>query len=116
MQKTLLWRTFLFLGTGKTVTLVEAILQVFHHIPSSRIIAVSPSNSAADLIVRISPFILLGCIQCQCNSAGRFVGNCSTIGHDMLEIDTGHFTWMRLFEKFRDEDGLFLLNCRQREL
>ncbi|XP_052213999.1 RNA helicase Mov10l1-like isoform X2 [Dreissena polymorpha] len=37
-------------GTGKTVTVVEAILQVFTRIPSSRIIACTPSNSAADLI------------------------------------------------------------------
>ncbi|CAH1782580.1 unnamed protein product, partial [Owenia fusiformis] len=37
-------------GTGKTVTLVESILQVFHNVPSSRIIACAPSNSAADLI------------------------------------------------------------------
>ncbi|EDO45106.1 predicted protein, partial [Nematostella vectensis] len=37
-------------GTGKTVTLVEAILQVFHRVPSSRVIACAPSNSAADLM------------------------------------------------------------------
>ncbi|KAI8503649.1 hypothetical protein Bbelb_186200 [Branchiostoma belcheri] len=37
-------------GTGKTVTLVEAILQVFHTLPYSRIIACTPSNSAADLL------------------------------------------------------------------
>lgn len=37
-------------GTGKTVTLVEAILQVFHCVGFSRILACTPSNSAADLI------------------------------------------------------------------
>ncbi|GFO01919.1 RNA helicase mov10l1 [Plakobranchus ocellatus] len=37
-------------GTGKTITVVEAILQVFKRVPSSRIVACTPSNSAADLI------------------------------------------------------------------
>ncbi|XP_030630697.1 RNA helicase Mov10l1 [Chanos chanos] len=37
-------------GTGKTVTLIEAILQVYHRLPSSRILVCTPSNSAADLI------------------------------------------------------------------
>ncbi|XP_022239290.1 RNA helicase Mov10l1-like isoform X1 [Limulus polyphemus] len=37
-------------GTGKTVTVVEAILQIYLNVPSSRIIACTPSNSAADLI------------------------------------------------------------------
>ncbi|XP_059152220.1 RNA helicase Mov10l1-like [Physella acuta] len=37
-------------GTGKTITVVEAILQVLTMVPSSRIIACTPSNSAADLI------------------------------------------------------------------
>ena len=38
-------------GTGKTVTVVESILQVLTQIPHSRILACTPSNSAADLIV-----------------------------------------------------------------
>ncbi|XP_063767729.1 RNA helicase Mov10l1 [Eleginops maclovinus] len=37
-------------GTGKTITLIEAILQVYHLLPSSRVLVCTPSNSAADLI------------------------------------------------------------------
>ncbi|XP_072528268.1 RNA helicase Mov10l1 isoform X2 [Salminus brasiliensis] len=37
-------------GTGKTITLIEAIMQVYHRVPGSRILVCTPSNSAADLI------------------------------------------------------------------
>uniref|UniRef100_A0A4W4GW27 RNA helicase n=1 Tax=Electrophorus electricus TaxID=8005 RepID=A0A4W4GW27_ELEEL len=37
-------------GTGKTITLMEAILQVYHRVPGSRVLVCTPSNSAADLI------------------------------------------------------------------
>ncbi|XP_035216479.1 RNA helicase Mov10l1-like [Stegodyphus dumicola] len=39
-------------GTGKTVTLVEAVLQVYENIPDSKIIICTPSNSAADLVAQ----------------------------------------------------------------
>ncbi|CAA7269336.1 unnamed protein product [Cyclocybe aegerita] len=37
-------------GTGKTITIVEAIKQLLHKNPTTRILACAPSNSAADLI------------------------------------------------------------------
>nr|XP_045618239.1 RNA helicase Mov10l1-like isoform X2 [Procambarus clarkii] len=38
-------------GTGKTVTLVETALQIFTMIEHSRIIIITPSNSASDLVM-----------------------------------------------------------------
>uniref|UniRef100_A0A2K6GNN1 RNA helicase n=1 Tax=Propithecus coquereli TaxID=379532 RepID=A0A2K6GNN1_PROCO len=37
-------------GTGKTVTIIEAVLQVHFALPDSRILVCTPSNSAADLV------------------------------------------------------------------
>ncbi|RDB30431.1 putative helicase MOV-10 [Hypsizygus marmoreus] len=39
-------------GTGKTITMVEAIKQVLRANPNARILACAPSNSAADLIAQ----------------------------------------------------------------
>ena len=41
-------------GTGKTVTVVETILQTFTQLPSSRMVVCAPSNSAADLLVGVA--------------------------------------------------------------
>jgi helicase MOV-10 len=39
-------------GTGKTVTLVEAMQQILNANPDNRILACAPSNSAADLLLQ----------------------------------------------------------------
>ncbi|KAH9849037.1 P-loop containing nucleoside triphosphate hydrolase protein [Lenzites betulinus] len=39
-------------GTGKTITVVEAIRQILHRQPNARILACAPSNSAADLLAQ----------------------------------------------------------------
>ncbi|XP_074024324.1 RNA helicase Mov10l1 [Numenius arquata] len=37
-------------GTGKTITVIEAILQIYYTLPDSRILVCAPSNAATDLI------------------------------------------------------------------
>uniref|UniRef100_A0A6J0V6P1 RNA helicase n=3 Tax=Pogona vitticeps TaxID=103695 RepID=A0A6J0V6P1_9SAUR len=37
-------------GTGKTVTIIEAVLQIHYNLPDSRILVCAPSNSATDLV------------------------------------------------------------------
>lgn len=39
-------------GTGKTVTLVETVLQLIRNLPGARLLIGTPSNSSADLIIR----------------------------------------------------------------
>ena len=39
-------------GTGKTVTIVESILQILHQQPNAKILACAPSNSAADILAQ----------------------------------------------------------------
>ncbi|CAI5777818.1 Hypothetical predicted protein [Podarcis lilfordi] len=40
-------------GTGKTVTMVEAINQVLKHVEGSHVLACAPSNSASDLLCQL---------------------------------------------------------------
>ncbi|KAG8196843.1 hypothetical protein JTE90_027556 [Oedothorax gibbosus] len=69
-------------GTGKTITLVEAVLQVYENISNSRIIICTPSNSAADLVaqriiesnlVGVSEMVRLNSYQRSVDSIPEFV-------------------------------------------
>ncbi|XP_068579229.1 RNA helicase Mov10l1 isoform X2 [Cebidichthys violaceus] len=117
-------------GTGKTITLIEAILQVYHFLPSSRVLVCTPSNSAADLIcIRLhhSGFLHAACLA-RVNASSRqeesipevlrlyskagedirhasfhriVVSTCSSAGmFHNIGIQVGHFTHV-----FLDEAG-----------
>ncbi|KAJ8302260.1 hypothetical protein KUTeg_021247, partial [Tegillarca granosa] len=82
-------------GTGKTITLVETMLQILIKIPSSRILACAPSNSAADLIaerlhlsglIRTSDMVRLNALQRDTeNLSGNVTPYCS-VGEDLILI------------------------------
>ena len=83
-------------GTGKTVTVVEAILQIYRNVRGSRVVACAPSNSAADLLVCIchgvSHSLILACSELvtMCRSGYAVHEDCGfsslAIRH-LLEID-----------------------------
>ena len=78
------------IGTGKTVTVVESILQILQQIPSSRVLACTPSNSAADLIVSLS------CKYLYLTSVSFFSAQCLSFCHSTFvcnkaTILTRHF-------------------------
>lgn len=51
-----------FVGTGKTATVTEAILQLLHTNPASRILVTATSNAAADeLTLRLLKYLRNGC-------------------------------------------------------
>nr|XP_055108829.1 RNA helicase Mov10l1 isoform X3 [Symphalangus syndactylus] len=117
-------------GTGKTVTIIEAVLQVHFALPDSRILVCAPSNSAADLVclrlheskvlqpaamVRVNATcrfeeIVIDAVKPYCRDgediwkASRFriiITTCSTSGlFYQIGVRVGHFTHV-----FVDEAG-----------
>ncbi|EEB90574.1 hypothetical protein MPER_11197, partial [Moniliophthora perniciosa FA553] len=79
-------------GTGKTVTAVEAILQLLSANPNARILACAPSNSAADLIaMRLRSLGESGLFRAYAPSRDR-----EQVPHELLPFTyqnaTGHFS------------------------
>ncbi|KAH9930517.1 P-loop containing nucleoside triphosphate hydrolase protein [Epithele typhae] len=58
-------------GTGKTITVVEAIRQVLHRDPNAKILACAPSNSAADLLAQRLSVALSPAEMFRCNAVYR---------------------------------------------
>ncbi|KAH8102228.1 P-loop containing nucleoside triphosphate hydrolase protein [Cristinia sonorae] len=77
-------------GTGKTVTIVEAILQLLARNPNARIIACAPSNSAADLIAsRLRSLDPDRLFRLYAPSRGK--DQVDTTLHDFAYLVDGHF-------------------------
>ncbi|KAI9027862.1 P-loop containing nucleoside triphosphate hydrolase protein, partial [Hyaloraphidium curvatum] len=80
-------------GTGKTSTIVEAILQILQHRPDARILATAPSSSAADTILkRLIPHLMPKDLFRLCNPARTF----AEVADDMLPYtasQSGYFTF-----------------------
>ncbi|KAK7101774.1 RNA helicase Mov10l1-like [Littorina saxatilis] len=117
-------------GTGKTITVVESILQVLTRIPGSRLVACTPSNSAADLlaerlhnsgVIKMSDMVRLNAfnrsadaipesIQGYCSTGEKLdvlcryrivIATCNTAGLlYTADLKAGHFT-----HAFVDEAG-----------
>lgn len=117
-------------GTGKTITVVEAILQILTKLPGSRILACTPSNSAADLlaerlhksgVLKISDMVRLNAFQRNDDNIPDSIRPYCTVGENLdiivryrilvctcvssgllysLGLKTGHFTHV-----FVDESG-----------
>ena len=76
-------------GTGKTVTVVEAIRQLLAKNPEARILACAPSNSAADLIAQ--KLLVLGATQLfRLNSASREYRSLPTDLRDFSLVNGDH--------------------------
>ncbi|KZS97367.1 P-loop containing nucleoside triphosphate hydrolase protein [Sistotremastrum niveocremeum HHB9708] len=78
-------------GTGKTVTIIEAIRQVLIWDPEAKILACAPSNSAADLLAErlldLGPTVLL-----RLNAPSRPLDLIPTALRKFSSIENGHFT------------------------
>ncbi|KAI8039036.1 probable RNA helicase armi [Drosophila gunungcola] len=64
-------------GTGKTVTLVETLLQLVRNLPGARILVGTPSNSSADLVTK-------RLIDCNVLLPGDFI---RLVSHNQVERD-----------------------------
>ncbi|KAI4317867.1 hypothetical protein L6164_025698 [Bauhinia variegata] len=80
-------------GTGKTSTVVEAVLQLYRNHPDARILVCAPSNSAADYI--LEKLLHQNGVKCRENEIFRL--NASTRPYEEIKPELMHFCF---FDEF----------------
>ena len=85
-------------GTGKTVTVVEAIKQVYELFPDSHIVATAPSNAAADLLAERLRHHIGKRHMLRIHAASRSLATVPEALLPVSNVDRGRYTYPSLEE------------------